>query len=1008
MPIHGEKKIFEAARQLADRAARRSYLQQACGDDQALLARVEALLRVHDEQRAFLESPAVPPPTFPDGAGEGPGTQLGPYKLVERIGEGGFGVVFEAVQQQPIRRTVALKILKPGMDSRQVLARFQAEQQALALMDHPNIARVMDAGNTALGRSYFVMELVKGSPITTYCDLHHLTTRERLELFVPVCQAVQHAHQKGIIHRDLKPSNVLVTLSDGRPVPKVIDFGVAKAIGPQLTEQTLQTELGTMVGTVEYMSPEQAGFNQLDVDTRSDIYSLGVLLYELLAGSPPFSRKELEHAGLLEVLRVIREQEPPRPSTKLSTADGLPTLAANRGTEPQRLTALVRGELDWIVMKALEKDRSSRYATANGFAQDLQRYLAEEPVEACPPSASYRLRKFARRNRKWLLVAGAFVLLLATGVVGVTWQAIRATLAEQATGRERDRAVAERERADNEAASARAVNEFLLQDLLGQADIGNQPAVGARNRNITVRELLDQAAVRIDKSFKGQELTEATVRLTLGRAYQALGEFAEAAKHLNRSQALREQSLGADHPLTLESLHEVALLHRLQGRHVDAEVEAKRVLEARRAKLGDGHPDTLLSLGNLASFYRDLGRFDEAEPLFRQALDGWNKLPGIDPRFTAGPMHNLAELYMEKGRYDEAEPLLKEALGGFRAKLGYDHPDTLQCMNTLATLHHWRKHYDEAELLLKQVLEARRLKLGDDHLETIRILNSLGGVYWDRGQYREAEPLFKRVLDARRAKLGADHPDTLRTMNNLALVYGKLGKPDEESMLKQVMDGWRAKLGADHPDTLLSMNNLATHFTSRGRYDEALPLAIGAVAGAKKRFGLGHPLTQTYVNNLTSVYSKQGKPQLAEPWLREAVEFLRENGGAEAPAYARQLIVLADNLLQQKKHAEAESFARASLAIRSSKEPDLWTTFNTESLLGETLLGQKKHDEAEHSLLHGYEGMLERQAKIPPDVKFRLTLALERLVLLYDAWGKPEKAAPWRKRLEAEQVHSKK
>ena len=414
----------------ADRAA---YLDQACADDPALRERVEALLRAQEAAGSFLESPAPSPVVTVDEqpVGEGPGTVIGPYKLLQQIGEGGMGTVWMAQQTEPVKRLVAVKLIKAGMDSRQVIARFEAERQALALMDHANIARVLDAGTTGAGRPYFVMDLVKGVPITKYCDEHHLTPRQRLELFIPVCQAVQHAHQKGIIHRDLKPSNVLVALYDGKPVPKVIDFGVAKAAGQQLTEKTLVTGFGAIVGTLEYMSPEQAEINQLDIDTRSDIYSLGVLLYELLTGSTPFTKKDLEKAGMLEMLRVIREQEPSKPSTKLSTAEGLPTLAANRGTEPAKLTKLVRGELDWIVMKALEKDRNRRYETANGFAMDVQRYLADEPVQACPPSAGYRLRKFARRNKGGLAVAALVLFFLVLLGSGVGW-AVRDRSAREA------------------------------------------------------------------------------------------------------------------------------------------------------------------------------------------------------------------------------------------------------------------------------------------------------------------------------------------------------------------------------------------------------------------------------------------------------------------------------------------------------------------------------------------------------------------------------------------------
>jgi serine/threonine protein kinase/WD40 repeat protein/tetratricopeptide (TPR) repeat protein len=419
--------IFLAAVEKApvDRAA---YLDAACASDAELRAQVEALVRSHEEAGSLLEQPLFRPGPTEDAppAGEQPAVAVGPYKLVEQIGEGGMGTVWMAQQTAPVKRLVAVKLIKAGMDSKQVIARFEAERQALALMDHANIARVLDAGTTSAGRPYFVMDLVKGVPITRYCDEHRLTPRQRLELFVPVCQAVQHAHQKGIIHRDLKPSNVLVALYDGRPVPKVIDFGVAKAAGQPLTDKTLVTGFGTLVGTLEYMSPEQAEINQLDIDTRSDIYSLGVLLYELLTGSPPFSRKDSEKGGMLEMLRMIREQEPTRPSTKLSTAEGLPTLAANRGTEPAKLTRLMRGELDWMVMKALEKDRSRRYETANAFALDVQRYLADEPLLACPPSAGYRLRKLVRRNKGPVLAVSLVVLALVVGIVGTTWGMIRA------------------------------------------------------------------------------------------------------------------------------------------------------------------------------------------------------------------------------------------------------------------------------------------------------------------------------------------------------------------------------------------------------------------------------------------------------------------------------------------------------------------------------------------------------------------------------------------------------
>jgi serine/threonine protein kinase/tetratricopeptide (TPR) repeat protein len=440
-----EEEIFYKARSICEPAERAAYLEQAFGGDAAMMASVEALLQADVGASGFMDRPPPgPDATIDVPVGERPGTLIGPYKLLQEIGEGGMGTVFMAEQTEPVRRKVALKLVRPGMDSRQIIARFEAERQALAMMDHPNIAKVLDAGSTATGRPYFVMELVEGIPITDYCDQNHLSPRQRLELFIPVCQAIQHAHQKGVIHRDLKPSNVLVARYDDVPVPKVIDFGVAKATGSRLTERTLFTQYGQLVGTLEYMSPEQAAFNALDIDTRRDIYSLGVLLYELLTGSTPFEKTRLRTAAFDEVLRIIREEEPPRPSTRLSTTEELPSISASRGMEPRQLSGLLRRELDWVVMKALEKDRNRRYESAGAFAADVRRYLDDEPVQACPPSAGYRLRKFVRRNRGMVVASVALAAVLIAGMGSV--------MAVQARA-DRERAAAAADRAMRQAAT---------------------------------------------------------------------------------------------------------------------------------------------------------------------------------------------------------------------------------------------------------------------------------------------------------------------------------------------------------------------------------------------------------------------------------------------------------------------------------------------------------------------------------------------------------------------------
>jgi serine/threonine protein kinase/tetratricopeptide (TPR) repeat protein len=766
--------IFFAARQMPpqDRAA---YLDQVCGDDLVLRRRAEQFLNAQGEIGSFLESGAPPLlATIDDPIAERPGTTIGRYKLLEQIGEGGFGVVFMAEQQEPIRRKVALKVLKPGMDSRQVIARFEAERQALALMDHPNIAKVLDAGQTGSGRPFFVMDLVKGLPITDYCDQNQLTPRERLELFLHVCQAVQHAHQKGIIHRDLKPSNVLVTLHDGTPVPKIIDFGIAKALGQQLTDKTLYTGFAQLVGTPLYMSPEQTALSGLDVDTRSDLYSLGVLLYELLTGTTPFDKERLHQVGYDELRRIIREEEPPRPSTRISTLGQAATATSmQRKSDPKRLSQLFRGELDWIVMKCLEKDRNRRYETASALAADVERYLHDEPVQACPPSAWYRLRKLARRNKAALTTAALLAGMLVLGTLVSTWQAFRATEAE---GLAKSRLQAETKAKAAANASAREAqkqgklaenNAKATIRALGQAEANLKRA----DQNLALAlEALDDVYMKDveDRIIRDRQM-DRPERESLERGLKFYERFAR--QNSGRPQLAR---------VTAKAYRRAGSLRLELGDWKEADAKLTTAiagfekLVGQPAQAGDFRQELARCFDLLSDSRVRARRFRKAEPAGRQAVAVWQSLVAAfpkDPGYRFGlatSLLRLGQLIAHRdlhGRCQEIEGLMRRTLEMYKA-LAAEYPGNVGYRGEVAWVHHELNHYvlcpggrrQEAVEHQQQavaILKARaagspsnlfyQQALGDQYLELAHRLNEAGQVAQAEGAYNQGLRTYEKL-----------------------------------------------------------------------------------------------------------------------------------------------------------------------------------------------------------------------------------------------------------------------
>jgi serine/threonine protein kinase/tetratricopeptide (TPR) repeat protein len=1045
------KALFLTAIERDDPADRRSFLDAEVADAE-MRDRLDALLAAYDQPPRALDRPlgaepeatdalaatrsvSSPPPaaTPDDDSNAGRPNDDGPslidtiiadrYKIRQEIGEGGMGTVFLAEQLRPVRRQVALKLIKRGMDSRNVLARFESERQALALMEHPNIARVLDGGTTADGRPFFVMELVKGIPITEYCDRHHLDLEARLTLFRQVCSAVQHAHQKGIIHRDLKPSNILVESDDDRPLPKVIDFGLAKATsGMRLTEQSLFTAFGSVAGTPLYMAPEQASWGTLDIDTRADIYALGAILYELLTGTTPIARESVRRAAFAEMLRAIREVEPPAPSSRISTSEALPTLAAIRQIDPARLSRLVRGDLDWIVMKALAKERERRYASAAGLADDLERFLNHDPVSAGPPTAAYRLRKFVRRNATQVMAAVVVVLALVLGVVGTTLGLIEA-------------------RWRHHQAEMRLAQVTKMNDILGSMFKDLDPRSvqkDGKELSVVLGERLERATEEIEGQATGDPLAVARMQMILGSSQLGLGYSDRAIRLFARARTTLAAALGNDHPDTLASMSGLATSYSVAGQNERALQLREETLALRTAKLGTDHPDTLTSMSHLATSYSAAGQNVRALKVYEETLALQKAKLGPDHPETLRTMRTLATSYSAAGQNERALELREETLALWQARIGPVHPDTLASMHNLALSYGEAGQHGRAQKLLEEALPLMKAKLGPDHPNTLANMNNLALSYYDAGQNERALKLREETLALCEAKLGRDHPDTLRAMNNVALSYHDTGQNERAlKLLEQTLELKKAKLGPDHPDTLMNLEDYALCLADTGQSDRAGAILDGVIASRRKALGYGHPDTLRSRMNRADIDLARGRLDAAEAADRALLEECRTRLGtdnrvtiaaglalarvreargdrdAAAPLYrtafesARKdptdremlsatLVAWSRSRLAAGEWVTAEAVLREAMEILEAERPQHWQTSEARSLLGGALQGQKRTAEAAPQLRSGYEGMARAAAAIPLVDRPRLGEALDRLIAAGEAAGTTAELAAWK------------